>query len=216
MKSLQDIYINRDNAILVIVDIENEFCRPGGKRYKEENADATAKVIASVQGLMERCRAANVPIIYIQSVRNLREPEFTVFGKEPFLIEGTWAVEFVDELKPRSDDIVVPKHTHDAFYETDLNEILRKLVPDPTKHFAIITGGATEVCMYQTVLGFYSRNYWTVIPIDCTYSVSEKGKQETFEKFSMRSYRSIFLTRSDLITITEDSALLARLPTPGK
>ena len=35
MKSLQNFNINRRNAILMVVDIENEFCKPGGKMYSE-------------------------------------------------------------------------------------------------------------------------------------------------------------------------------------
>jgi len=216
MKSLQNTYISKDNAILVIVDVENEFCKPGGKRYSEASAKTVPQVISAIRGLMERCRSADIPIIYIQSVRNLKEPEFTVFGKAPFLEEGTWAVEVVDELKPRSGDPVVPKHCHDPFHETNLDEILKGLTPDPTKYYAIITGGATEVCLYHTVLGFYVRNYWTVVPVDGTFSISEAGKQTALEQFSLRSYRSIFLSRSDLIEVTEDSALLAKAPVPGK
>ena len=216
MKSLQNIYINKGNAILVIVDIENEFCKPGGKRYSATSVKTVPPVISTVRGLLERCRNADIPIIYIQSVRTLKEPEFTVFGKEPLLAEGTWAVEIVEELQPRSGDIVVPKHCHDPFHETNFDQILYGLVPDPTKYYAIITGGATEVCLYHTVLEFYVRNYWTVVPVDGTYSLSEAGKRIALEQFSLRSYRSIFLTRSDLIEVTQDPTRLATSPIPGR
>ena len=215
MKSLQNIYINKSSAILVIVDIENEFCKPGGKRYSEASDMTTQQVIAAVKGLMERCSHADIPIIYIQSVRTLKEPEFTVFGKAPFLEEGTWAVEFVDELQPRVEDVVIPKYCHDPFHETNLSQVLKELIPDPTKCYAIVTGGATEVCLYHAVLGFYVRNYWTVIPVDCTFSISESGKEAALEQLSLRSYRSIFLTRSDLVEITREPSLIGRLPVPG-
>ena len=216
MKSLQNIYINKSNAILVIVDVENEFCKPGGKRYAETSALTIPPVISAIRGLMERCRNADIPVVYIQSARSLNEPEFTVFGKKPFLEAGTWAVEIVEELKPRSDDPVIPKHCHDPFHESDLDETLKKLVPDPTKCYAIMTGGATEVCLYHAILGFYIRNYWTVVPVDGTFSISESGKQVALEQFSLRSYRSIFLSRTDLIEVTDDPARLARTPVPGK
>jgi nicotinamidase-related amidase len=216
MKSLQNIYINKDNAILVIVDIENEFCKPGGKRYSEAGARTIPQVISAVRGLMEQCRSGDIPIVYIQSVRTLKEPEFTVFGKAPFLEEGTWAVEIVDELRPRPQDAVIPKYCHDPFHETGLGSLLKKLTPDPTKFYAIVTGGATEVCLYHTVLGFYIRNYWTAVPVDCAYSISESGKQAALEQLSLRSYRSIFFTRSDLIQVTQEAELVSKLPVPGK
>lgn len=216
MKSLQNIYINKSNAILVIVDAENEFCKPGGKRYAEASAQTVPPVISAIRGLMEQCRNADIPVIYIQSVRSLKEPEFTVFGKKPFLEAGTWAVEIVEELKPRSGDPVIPKYCHDPFHETNLEEILKELTPDPTKYYAIMTGGATEVCLYHAVLGFYIRNYWTVVPVDGTFSISESGKQVALEQFSLRSYRSIFLSRTDLIEVTQDPTKIATVPVPGK
>jgi hypothetical protein len=38
-------------------------------------------VISAVKGLTERARSSAVPLIYIQGVRTLNEPEFTVFGE---------------------------------------------------------------------------------------------------------------------------------------
>ena len=85
MKALQNISINPENAILVIVDMENEFCKPGGKRYSETGARIVPGVISAIRALAERSRHAGIPVIYIQSVRTLEEPETTVFGREPIL-----------------------------------------------------------------------------------------------------------------------------------
>ena len=216
MKSLQNIYMNKANAILVIVDVENEFCKPGGKRYSETIAPQVPPLISAISELLERCRSADIPIIYVQSVRTLQEPEFTVFGKDPYLEVGTWAVEIVEELKPREVETVVPKYSHDPFYKTDLDQILQRLVPDPTKCYAVVTGGATDVCHYDAVMGFYLRNYWTVVPVDCTYATSEWGKTIALEQFSGLGYRSIFLTRSDLIQVSHDPTVVGPQPTIGR
>ncbi|MFC2056998.1 cysteine hydrolase family protein [Chloroflexota bacterium] len=213
MKKLQEIYIGPGNAILVIVDMQNNFCKPDGKRYNETSAQIMPGVVSAIQGLAERSRSAGIPIIYLQSVRTLKEPEFIVFGREPRLGIGTWDVEIIDELRPHQGDTVIQKFSHDSFYETDLDKVLQKLVPDSTKCYAVITGGAINVCLYHAVMGYYLRNYWTVVPVDSVYYLSDSGKQRTLEQFD--PYFNVFLSRSDLIKVAKTPEEAQRRPVLG-
>jgi len=202
MKPLQSIYINHRNAILIVVDMQNEFCKPGGKVYFEISKEIVPAVISNIRKVMERVRCAGIPIIYIQSVRTLQEPEFTVFGVPPALQINTWASDIVDELKPQQGDTVIQKFSHDPFYRPDLDKVLMGLVPDPTRCYAVVTGGAINVCLYHTVMGFHLRNYWTVVPVDCTYYLSDAGKKRALGQFSEeRAYPNVLLSRSDLVTV---------------
>ncbi len=215
MKEPQSISINPENAILVIVDMENAFCKPGGWRYSEMSARIMPTVIPAIQGLAERARNAGIPIVYIQSVRTLKEAEFTVFGDEPHLEIGTWAVEIVEELKPHEGDTVVQKFSHDPFYRPDLDQVLKKLVPDPTRCYAVVTGGALNICVYHAVMGFYLRDYWTVVPVDSVYYLSDAGKQRALEQFSEPAYPNIFLSRSDLVEVSPTPVAAHSWPAPG-
>ena len=78
MKLEQAVDINPANSILIVVDVQNEFCKPGGARYTNTNARLMPAVIPAIQGLVEKVRAAKIPIIYVHSVRTLKETEFTV------------------------------------------------------------------------------------------------------------------------------------------
>lgn len=217
MKALQSIQINRENAILVIVDMENEFCKPGGKLYTETSARIMSGVISAIHKLAERARGAGIPIIYIQSVRTLQEPEFTVFGVEPVLKLGTWAAEIVEELEPQKGDIVVQKFSHDSFYKPNLDQVLQKLVPDPTWCCAVVTGGAINVCVYHTVMGFHLRNYWTAVPVDSVYYMNDSGNQRALEQFSDSGpYPNIFLSRSDIIEVSSVPAAARPAPMPAE
>ena len=215
MKSLQNIQINPENAILIIVDMENEFCKPGGKLYTETSARIAPGVISAIRGLADRVRNAGIPVIYIQSVRTLREPEVTVFGQRPVLEVGTRAVEIVEELAPQKGDTIVQKFSHDPFYRKDLDQVLQKLVPDPTRYYAIVTGGAINVCVYHTVVGFHLRDYWTVVPVDSVYYSSEPDKQRALEQFSHPAYPNVFLSRSDLIEVSSTPVAAHSAPIPG-
>ncbi|MFC2068502.1 cysteine hydrolase family protein [Chloroflexota bacterium] len=156
-----------------------------------------------------------IPVIYIQSVRTLQEAEFTVFGHLPNLEIGTWASEIIEELKPHERDIIVQKFSHDPFFRKDLDEVLQGLIPDPTNYYAVVTGGAINVCVYHAVMGFYLRDYWTVIPLDSVYYPDDAGNQRAIEQFSSPAYTNIFLSRSDLIEASNVSAAARPTLIPG-
>lgn len=215
MKTPQSIHINRGNAVMVIVDVQNEFCKPGGKGLTPRRAQIMPGVISAIRGLSQRARGAGIPIIYVQSVRTLHEPEVTVFGKAPSLQAGSWGVEIVEELKPQPGDIVVQKFSHDPFYKTDLDRVLQSLVSDPTQCYAIVTGGGISVCHYHGVMGFYLRNYWTVVPLDCVHYMDDAANQRALEQFSLTAYPNIFLSRSDLIKVSKASGRTGPKPIPG-
>jgi len=202
MKTLQSTTINPANSVFVIVDVENEFCTPGGYFYSPAKAEFMPRVINAIKGFSEKARDAGIPIIYIQSVRNLTEPEFTVFGREPHLQINTWGTEIVDQIKPREGDIVIQKFSHDAFLRKDLDDALARLVPDPTMCQAIITGGSISVCVFHAVLGFYLRSYWTVVLTDGVFYRTEDTKQASLEHLSQGGYPNIFMSRSDLISVS--------------
>lgn len=200
MKRLQMVEVNKQNAILIIVDVQNEFCKPGGKHYSGKTVQILPKVIGAISNLAEQMRKADIPIIYVQSVRTHEEPEFTVFGIEPILKIGTWASEIVDELKPQVGDIVIQKYSHDPFFRPDLDNKLKEIVPEPTHCCAIVTGGQLNVCVYHTILGFHMRHYWTVVPVDCVYYPNDDARNAALELLSYDGpYPNIILSRSNLI-----------------
>lgn len=215
MKALQRFEINPKNAIMIIVDMENEFCKKGGRLFTETSARIMPGVIESIKGLAARIRSAGIPVIYIQSVRTGKEPDFTVFGVEPNLQIGTWASEIIEELKPQQHDIIVQKFSHDPFLTPELDNVLKKLVPDPTSCCAVVTGGAVNVCVYHTTMGFHLRNYWTVVPVDCVYYMTDAGKERALEQFSdIAPYPNIFLSRSDFVKVSSTPLAIRPSPVP--
>ena len=203
MKPLQRIEANRENSILMVIDIENEFCRPGGVLYTEEKLEEVSGLISATRRVIDEAKAVGVPIIYVQSVRTHLEPEFTVFEYRPLPLKfDTWHSQFVDELTPEPGAIVVRKWCHDPWYETDLERVLEGLVPDPTKCQALITGGAFIGCAFFGATGFYMRNYQTVLVLDAGYG-NPMGAAEFFSRSQYPTYPNITLTRSNLIQFTK-------------
>jgi nicotinamidase-related amidase len=110
-------------STLLIVDMENESCSPDGAQYMGARIHP---VIDNVRGLLEKFRSVRAKVIHLQSVRRPDALEFTVFNTKRRKIEGTWGAEIVSDLRPRPDEPVVVKHSHDCFNQTRLEAVLQE------------------------------------------------------------------------------------------
>ena len=151
-------------SALVLIDMENDFCKPGGTHYHPDGVDET---IAPSAALLQKCRQAGAAVIFVQSVRDPDSPEFVRFGNKPFILRGTWGSTYIDELTPRPGEPVIEKNTHDCFHQTQMDVHLAKRGILPETHSIMVIGVAANVCVYQAVIGFHVRHFNVVVPIDC-------------------------------------------------
>jgi ureidoacrylate peracid hydrolase len=185
------------HAALVVVDVEHEFLREGGRRYMGERGE---RILAPLAALLDRARAAAVPIIYIRSIRDEGNPEFTVFKVDEHLMRGTWGPEYCAEIAPRPGEPVVEKQCHDCFNHTELEATLARLGIRPCDFSVIVTGVALDVCVSHAALGFSVRDYWVSVPMDCTASRTEEAELVAYQRFLHPAYAyNMTVTRSDLI-----------------
>ena len=79
------------------------------------------------------------------------------------LIRDTWNTDIVPELEPENGDIVIYKNRFSGFFETELDDVLRRR---GTKYL-IVTGCTTSVCVESTVRDAIFRDYSCVLLEDC-------------------------------------------------
>jgi nicotinamidase-related amidase len=186
--------ISPENSGLIIVDMQSEGCERHGPTLKP--------IIKNIRALLDRFRQANGKIIHVQSVRPKDHPEFTVFGKEYSLIENTPAVEFVEELRPFPTEIVVQKFSHDCFYQTTMEDELRKMDLRRCRDRIVVTGIGSNNCLYHAVIGFHIRNYFVIVPEDCIHASRAEGQQFALNQFRSAAYNyNVTVTRSENINI---------------
>jgi nicotinamidase-related amidase len=184
---------------LVVIDMENDFCKAGGKLYHPDGVD---EVIPQCQKLLEKCRSSGTPVIFVQSVREKNSPEFARFGASPFILRGTWGSAYIEELKPREREPVVEKETHDCFHKTEMDSLLARLSILPEAHSIIVMGVAADVCVYHAVIGFHVRHYNVIVPIDCCAGYP-RGRRMLENQMEGPAYNyNVAVTHSDLITFT--------------
>jgi nicotinamidase-related amidase len=194
MDPKQLLELSAENIGLIIVDMQSEGCERHGPTLKP--------VIENIRALLDRFRQGNGTIIHVQSVRAKDHPEFTVFGKDYSLIENTPAVEFIEELKPLQNEIVVQKFSHDCFYQTTMEDELRTMDLRPCRDRIVVTGIGSNNCVYHAVIGFHIRNYFVIVPEDCIHASRPEGQQFALSQFWSSAYKfNVSVTRSENIKI---------------
>ena len=185
-----------NSSVLVIVDMQVEGCERHGSGVKP--------IIQNICSLLDRFRAINGNIIHVQSVRPKDHPEFTFFGKKYSLLENSPGVEFVEELKPLPNEVVVQKFSHDCFYRTTMERELERLGLHSCRDTIVITGIGSNNCVYHAVIGFHIRNYLVVVPEDCIHASREEGHTFALSQFRSPAYDfNITVTGSKEIKIVE-------------
>jgi ureidoacrylate peracid hydrolase len=170
--------MKREGTALMVVDMQNDILDENGKAAALgvwKHARKT-KAIENTKKAIENARKAGVPIVYIQTFfihellpdiglpRSLKESE--AFKR------GTHGAEIVDELSPQPQDYIVEKHSMNAFYNTELEDILKALRCDTL----IFTGVATNFCVETTIRSALNRGYNIVVLSDCVATISEDAQ----------------------------------------
>lgn len=196
MSTRNAMHLIPNSSGLVIVDMQVEGCERHGSGVKP--------IIQNIRSLLDRFRAINGNIIHVQSVRPKDHPEFTFFGKKYSLLENSPGVEFVEELKPLQNEVIVQKFSHDCFYRTTMETELERLGLHPCRDTIVVTGIGSNNCVYHAVIGFHIRNYFVVVPKDCIHASREEGHTFALSQFRSPAYDfNITVTDSNEIKIVE-------------
>ncbi|MEW6066854.1 MAG: isochorismatase family cysteine hydrolase [Nitrospirota bacterium] len=136
---------------LLIIDMLNDFVLKGAPLEVPE----ARKVIRAIKKEIENARKEGSPVIYICDAHEPDDKEFSKFGWPPHAVKGTKGAEVIDELKPQKGDWVIEKTTYSGFYNTNLDETLRKLGINSLR----LTGCVTHICVMFTASDAVLRNY---------------------------------------------------------
>jgi ureidoacrylate peracid hydrolase len=166
--------------------MENDFAAKGGM-FDRAGIDISGaqKVIAPTARVLAIARAAGMKVVYLKmgyqpdlsdlgaadSANRTRHLKLGVGqtirapdGRQSrVLIRDTWDTDIVGELKPNPEDITLYKTRFSGFYQTQLDETLKRL----GIHYLIMTGVTTSICVDSAVRDAMFRDYLCVLLKDC-------------------------------------------------
>lgn len=141
---------------LILVDVINDFKFPEAKELLR-NALGMAKALAE---LCSKARKRKVPVIYVNDNFGRWQSDFKSVVSYCLMCRGR---EFVKQLLPKKTDYFVLKPKHSGFYSTTLETLLDHL---GAKRL-VITGVATNICVFFTANDAYMRDFKVTVPSDC-------------------------------------------------
>jgi nicotinamidase/pyrazinamidase len=169
----------KDKKALLIIDMLNDFVREGAPL----EVPSTRNIIPHLKKEIKEARREGVPIIYVCDTHDQQDREFAKMNWPVHAIKGTTGSEVIGDLEPKDEDIFIEKATYSAFYNTDLDEVLKDLKIDTLR----ITGTVTHICILFTAAEGGIRGYDVEVPASCV-----AGLDENDEKFAFRLMQNEF------------------------
>ena len=170
--------LDPDSTAVVVVDMQNGFCHPEGSLYapgSEAAIDPCAEVVAGA-------REAGAAVVFTRDVHppeqfegNHYYDEFDRWGEH--VVEGSWEAELVGKLSPEADDLVVVKHTYDAFYRTELEGWLESHGIDDL----VLCGTLANVCVLHTAGSAGLRDYRPILVEDAIGAIEDDHREYALE-----------------------------------
>jgi nicotinamidase-related amidase len=171
------------STAVIVVDMQNGFV---AKRATYETPGART-MIPQLERLLGTAREHKMPIIWTQSDHSapysgIMLKKFPTIREDKYLWSGEASFElYPDMVQPRDGEFRVVKHKYDAFFETNLDAILR----NQGVNTVIIVGTATNVCCESTARSAFNRDYCVAFPSDCNASFDESMHQATLKTIDM-------------------------------
>lgn len=134
----------------IIIDMLVDFIDKGGTLYCGPTAE---KIVPFIREKTEHARQAGDLVIYMADNHKLDDKEFRMFPRHA--VKGTPGAQIIPELKPERGDIVIPKPTLSCFYNTKLEEVLKR---NKVKRVNAM-GVCTSICVMDLVGELRNRGY---------------------------------------------------------
>jgi ureidoacrylate peracid hydrolase len=163
-----EMRLNAAASALLVVDMQRFFLDPASPTF---TCGGTA-ILPTVRRLIDAFRRAGRPVIFTQHVHHPGDLDAGIMGWwwEGKCLEGSPESGIHADLAPLPGEKVVVKHRYSAFYNTDLETVLRCLKVEDV----VVAGIMTNMCCESTARDAYYRDYRVFFPADGTGSIIEE------------------------------------------
>lgn len=157
-----------EKSALLVIDMQQFFLDPQSPSY----TCGGLAILPTLARLISTFRENGRPVIYTRHVHHPDHIDSGIMGWwwKGMCVEGTPESEIHRDLAPLPAEKVVLKHRYSAFYNTDLETILRCLKIEDL----VITGIMTNMCCESTARDAYFRDYRVFFLADGTGSINEE------------------------------------------
>jgi len=162
------MHLSRENSALLVVDMQLFFLDPTSPTY----TCGGQAILPNLKKIIQAFRQADRPVIFTKHVHHPDRIDAGIMGWwwEGMCLEGSPESEIHESISPQLNEKVILKHRYSAFYNTDLETILRVLRIEDI----VIAGIMTNMCCESTARDAYYRDYRIFFLADGTGSITEE------------------------------------------
>jgi ureidoacrylate peracid hydrolase len=197
-------------SALVVVDMQNDFCAPGGMMDNEGFDLSFAQSAAErISELLAAARAAGVLVVFVRNVYNTPDNSYLsdVWLEQASRRRGdsyvlrsvcaadSWEGDFYGDIKPGPGEPIVTKHRFSAFHNTDLDTVLRA----NNVRTMVMTGVAANVCVETTAREGFCRDYYILYVDDATAAYTAEDHAATLRNID--NFFGEVVGTNDLISV---------------
>lgn len=175
LRSYHNIEFLPDKSALLIIDMQEYFLNPSSHAF----IPSSATILSGVKKLISIYSKKNLPVIFTLH-SNTNENAGLMRKWWPDLLREGYAESLLAKELNSSDGIIVKKNQYDAFYNTNLENILK------SKNISqvIVCGVLTNICCETTARSAFVRGFETFFAIDGTAAYTEEHHMATILNLS--------------------------------
>jgi nicotinamidase-related amidase len=166
---------------LLCMDFENDIVHPDGKVSGKGYAayNAANNTVATLRTVQDKFREAGLPVVHVRvgfSPSYAEQPKGSpLMGQAhkfgAFDLSG-WGTEFLDEVAPQGDELVITKHRVGSFFSTPLELTLKTMgVTD-----VYMAGVATDMVVESTAREAHDRDFTVYVIADCCIAANNEDQ----------------------------------------
>ena len=194
--------LDANRTAVVVVDMINEFCKPGGKMV----LPGYEALVPPLLAVIEAARASGAIVVWVHDShrRNLRRDREWL-KRTPHAEEGTWATQVIDDLGARDDEIHVVKHRYSSFFQTDLDVTLKDMLVDQLVVFGVVT----NICIRSTVHDAFFNGYEVVVPRDCCAATGAREQESTL--YDIATHFGVVTDAASVVAALSQGAIIKNI-----
>ena len=174
--------IDLTRTAVMVIDMQNAYVRKGAMLdLSGIDISGTQKIIAPIREITCAARTRGCKVIYIvtrhpidmsdsggpNSPSLYKDTSLTLLREHPewrdkLTLCSTWGADIVKELGPQEGDIVFQKMRYSAFFETNLDTILKTY----NIKYLLFVGTSTNICVEATIRDAYYLGYFCILISD--------------------------------------------------
>jgi nicotinamidase-related amidase len=180
--------LKKGKTALLVIDMQNFFVDTRSKGL----GPISPTVLANTGRVIKAFRKANQPVIFTRHVHREDGSDAGILGWwwPDMIVEGSKDSEIHRDIAPTPDEKVILKHRYSAFYNTDLEIMLRcQEIED-----VVICGVMTNLCCESTARAAYFRDFRVFFLADATGTAYPEMHQATLLNLA---YGFAYITTTD-------------------